>query len=73
MMSRAGALRSKSGSDVKRELENRGILLEAADIRVVSEEAPEAYKDVDMVAEVSHQVGIATKVAKIVPIGVVKG
>jgi tRNA-splicing ligase RtcB len=73
MMSRAGALRSKSGSDVKRELESRGILLEAADIRVVSEEAPEAYKDVDMVVEVSHQVGIATKVARIVPIGVVKG
>jgi tRNA-splicing ligase RtcB len=47
--------------------------LEAADVKVVSEEAPEAYKDVDIVAEVSHRVGIATKVARIVPIGVVKG
>lgn len=72
-MSRAGALRMRSGLEVKRELEGRGIFLEAADIKVVSEEAPGAYKDVDMVAEVSHQVGIATKVARIVPIGVVKG
>lgn len=73
MMSRAGALRRKSGFEVKRDLERRGIFLEAADIKVVSEEAPEAYKDVDMVAEVSDHVGIATKVARIVPIGVVKG
>ncbi len=73
MMSRAGALRSRNGYDVKRDLESHGILLEAADIRVVSEEAPEAYKNVDMVAEVSDMVGIATKVARVVPIGVVKG
>jgi len=73
MMSRAGALRSRSGYDVKRDLESHGILLEAADIRVVSEEAPEAYKNVDVVAEVSDRVGIATKVARVVPIGVVKG
>ena len=73
MMSRAGALRSRSGFEVKRELEGHGILLEAADIKVVSEEAPEAYKDVDVVADVSDRVGIATKVARIVPIGVVKG
>ncbi len=40
---------------------------------VVSEEAPGAYKDVDRVVEVSHEVGIATKVARLVPIGVSKG
>ncbi|MEM2180341.1 MAG: RtcB family protein [Nitrososphaeria archaeon] len=73
MMSRAGALKVRSGFEVKRDLEGRGIVLEAADVKVVSEEAPEAYKDVDLVAEVSHRVGIATKVARIVPIGVVKG
>ncbi len=73
MMSRAGALKVRSGFEVKRDLEGRGIVLEAADVKVVSEEAPEAYKDVDIVAEVSHKVGIATKVARIVPIGVVKG
>ncbi|MGQ9780961.1 MAG: intein-containing RctB family protein [Nitrososphaeria archaeon] len=73
MMSRAGALRARSGFEVRRELEGHGIFLEAADIKVVSEEAPEAYKDVDMVALVSDRVGIATRVARIVPIGVVKG
>jgi tRNA-splicing ligase RtcB len=39
----------------------------------VTEEAPGAYKDVDRVVEVSHQVGIATKVCRLTPIGVTKG
>jgi len=38
----------------------------------VVEETPEAYKDVDAVANVSHELGIATKVAKLVPIGVIR-
>jgi len=42
-------------------------------MRVVAEEAPGAYKDVDRVVEVSHRVGIALKVARLVPIGVTKG
>jgi tRNA-splicing ligase RtcB len=37
------------------------------------EEVPQAYKDVDMVADVSHNLGIATKVARLVPLGVIKG
>ena len=41
--------------------------------RGLVEETPEAYKDVDAVAEVSDRVGIATKVARLVPLGVVKG
>jgi tRNA-splicing ligase RtcB len=72
-MSREGAIRKYWGSDVKRELENRGIIVKAADIRVIAEEAPGAYKDVDKVAEVSHNLGIATLVARMVPIGVTKG
>jgi len=39
----------------------------------VVEETPEAYKNVDAVAKVSHDLGIATKVVKLVPIGVIKG
>ena len=39
----------------------------------VVEETPEAYKDVDAVVNVSHNLGIASKVAKLVPIGVIKG
>ncbi|MEM2988451.1 MAG: intein-containing RctB family protein [Candidatus Bathyarchaeia archaeon] len=72
-MSRAEAKRRYWGSDVKKGLEGRGILVMAASMAVISEEAPDAYKDVDRVAEVSHSLGIATKVARLVPIGVAKG
>jgi tRNA-splicing ligase RtcB len=72
-LSRAAAKRQFWGKDVKRSLEQKGILVRAASMAVVSEEAPGAYKDVDRVAEVSHQVGIAKKVARLVPIGVSKG
>jgi len=72
-LSRAAAKRRFWGSDVKRELEQKGISVRAASMAVVSEEAPGAYKDVDRVAEVSHELGIATKVARLVPLGVSKG
>jgi tRNA-splicing ligase RtcB len=72
-LSREAAIKKYWGSDVKRELENKGIHLRAANIRVIAEEAPGAYKDVDKVAEVSHQLGIAMLVARMVPIGVTKG
>ncbi|MBS7622992.1 intein-containing RctB family protein [Candidatus Bathyarchaeota archaeon] len=72
-LSRAAAKRRYWGEEVKRELEGRGVLVRAASMAVVSEEAPGAYKDVDRVAEVSHRLGIATKVARLTPIGVSKG
>ncbi len=72
-LSRAAAKRRFWGEDVKKGLEKRGILVRAASMAVVSEEAPDAYKDVDRVVEVSHEVGIATKVVRLVPIGVSKG
>jgi len=72
-MSRSAAKRKYWGNDVKRGLEQRGILVRAASMAVISEEAPGAYKDVDRVAEVSHQLGIATKVARLTPIGCTKG
>ncbi|MEM1855534.1 MAG: RtcB family protein, partial [Candidatus Methanomethylicaceae archaeon] len=72
-LSREAAIKKYWGSEVKRELENRGIMIRAANIRVIAEEAPGAYKDVDRVAEVSHKLGIATLVARMVPIGVTKG
>lgn len=73
MLSRAAAVRNYPAQEVKRRLESKGILVEAATWRGVAEEAPEAYKNVDAVADVSHMVGIATKVVRLVPIGVVKG
>jgi tRNA-splicing ligase RtcB len=73
MMSRSSAKRQFWGGDIKSGLEKRGIIVRAASSSVLAEEADQAYKDVDMVADVSDRVGIATKVARLVPIAVVKG
>ena len=72
-MSRSGAKRKWSGGDLKKSLEGRGIVVRAASMEVLAEEAPGAYKDVDRVAEVSHQLGIGQKVVRMTPIGVAKG
>ncbi|MEM3891003.1 MAG: RtcB family protein [Nitrososphaerales archaeon] len=73
MLSRAAAVKAYTADRIKRELESKGVMIEAASWRGVAEEAPAAYKNVDEVAEVSHAVGIATRVARLVPLGVVKG
>jgi tRNA-splicing ligase RtcB len=73
MMSRSAAKRKYWGGDVKTALEKRGIVVRAASAAVLAEEADAAYKNVDVVAEVSDQIGIAVKVARLVPIAVVKG
>ncbi len=73
MMSRSAAKRQFWGGDIKSALEKRGIVVRAASTMVLAEEADLAYKDVDVVADVSDRLGIATKVARLVPIAVVKG
>jgi tRNA-splicing ligase RtcB len=73
MMSRTAAKRNYWGADVKRGLEQRGIYVRSASSIVLAEEADPAYKNVDAVAEVSDKLGIATKVARLVPLAVVKG
>jgi tRNA-splicing ligase RtcB len=73
MMSRSAAKRRFWGSDVRTALEKRGIVVRAASSSVLAEEADLAYKNVDVVADVSDRIGIATKVARLVPIAVVKG
>jgi tRNA-splicing ligase RtcB len=73
MMSRAAAKRRYWGGDIKAALEKRGIYVKSASAVVLAEEADPAYKNVDIVAEVSDRVGIATKVARIVPLAVIKG
>ena len=73
MMSRAAAKRKFWGGDIKTALEKRGIAVRAASTSVLAEEADPAYKNVDVVADVSDKLGIATKVARLVPIAVVKG
>jgi tRNA-splicing ligase RtcB len=73
MMSRSEAKRRFRGSDIKMALEKRGIVVRAASAMVLAEEADLAYKNVDVVADVSDRIGIATKVARLVPLAVVKG
>ena len=73
MMSRTAARRNFWGGDIKRNLEQRGIYVRSASAVVLAEEADLAYKNVDAVAEVSDRIGIATKVARLVPMAVVKG
>jgi len=72
-MSRAGAKRQYRGDQVVRALENRGIYVKGDTMDTIVEEVPEAYKNPDDVVEVVHNVGISSKVARLVPIGVVKG
>ena len=73
LKSRARALREYRGERVARDLASRDILIRSASWRVVAEEAPGAYKDVDEVVRVCERAGIARIVAKLRPIGVVKG
>ena len=72
-MSRTKARKNYSENDVKKSLNEKGIFIKALTRDGVVEETPQAYKDVDAVVNVSHNLGIATKVAKLVPIGVIKG
>lgn len=73
MMSRKAATRLAKGRSIFREMEDKGILLRAAGRRTVVEEISEAYKDVSDVVRVVHEAGIATVVAKVRPLAVVKG
>ena len=72
-MSRSKARRNYTEDDIRKSLNDKDIFIKALTRDGVVEEAPQAYKDVDAVVNVSHNLGIATKVAKLVPIGVIKG
>jgi tRNA-splicing ligase RtcB len=71
--SRHQAARSIRGRDLKDQLERHGVLVRGASWRGLAEEAPNAYKDVDLVAETSERAGLARRIARLVPLGVVKG
>lgn len=72
-MSRSQAKKMVRGSELRQELEDSGIQVRAGSMAGLAEEAPMAYKDVDRVVEVVHGAGIAQKVARLVPLAVVKG
>ena len=73
VLSRRKALKIGRGRDVVSELEKQGVIVMARGKKTVFEEMPEAYKQVEEVVDVVHNAGIATKVAKLKPIAVVKG
>jgi tRNA-splicing ligase RtcB len=72
-MSRTAARKRTSGGALRRELAAAGIEVRAASNRGLAEEAPFSYKDVDAVVETVERAGLARRVARLVPIGVVKG
>jgi tRNA-splicing ligase RtcB (3'-phosphate/5'-hydroxy nucleic acid ligase) len=72
-LSRTAAVKAAKGRDVRLELEARGVIARATSRRGLAEEQPDAYKDVDRVVEVVHRARLATKVARLRPLGVIKG
>jgi tRNA-splicing ligase RtcB len=72
-MSRTAARKKVWGHDLREELEAGGIAVRASSMKGLAEEAPLAYKDVSRVVETVHGLGIAHKVARLVPLGVIKG
>lgn len=72
-MSRAQAKKHIWGEDLRKQLEAQGIYIRAGSMAGLAEEAPEAYKDVDDVVGTVTGAGLATKVARLVPVAVVKG
>jgi tRNA-splicing ligase RtcB len=73
LLSRSQAIKAAKGRAIHRELEDRGIFVQSRGIRTLKEEIPEAYKDVAQVVEVVHGAGLAKKVARLRPLGVIKG
>jgi tRNA-splicing ligase RtcB (3'-phosphate/5'-hydroxy nucleic acid ligase) len=72
-MSRSRAKREVDAGELRSRLKRAGIVVRAGSTAGLVEEAPEAYKDVDSVVNVVHRAGIATKVARLRPIAVIKG
>lgn len=72
-MSRTAARKQVSGEELRRELEVSGVTMRAGSRRGLAEEAPFSYKDVDEVVATVEQAGLARRVARLVPLGVVKG
>lgn len=73
ILSRAAAKRRFWGETIQKELFQKGTIVKAASKIVLSEEAPGAYKDIDTVAKVSDELGIARRIVRFKPLGVTKG
>ncbi|RJP14552.1 MAG: RtcB family protein [Candidatus Abyssobacteria bacterium SURF_5] len=73
VMSRSAAIKATKGRSIKKELEEKNIIVMAHGRSTLAEEVSEAYKDVNAVVNVMHQAGISLRVAKLRPLGVIKG
>jgi len=73
VMSRRKAKKQVRGDKLRQQLESQGIRIRAGSMAGLAEEAPQAYKDVDEVVETVVGAGIASKVARLRPVAVVKG
>ncbi len=73
VMSRHQAIRQAKGRSIWREMEDKGIIVKSAGRETLAEEMSEAYKDISNVVDVVHKAGISKKVARLRPIGVIKG
>ncbi|MCX7990949.1 MAG: RtcB family protein [Proteobacteria bacterium] len=73
VLSRHQAIKRAKGRSIKKEMEAKGILVMSAGRETLAEEMSEAYKDITDVVDVVHSAGISRKVARLRPLGVVKG
>jgi len=73
VMSRSSAKKALRGESIRRGLNERGIAVQTGSLAGLAEEAPQAYKDVDEVIRIVEGVGLAKKVARLVPVAVIKG
>jgi tRNA-splicing ligase RtcB len=73
LLSRRAAIRKGKGRNIRKEMAERGVVVMSTKRSILSEEMPEAYKDVSNVVDVMHGAGLAHKVVRLSPLGVVKG
>ena len=73
VMSRSAAKKGVTAKEIQKELESRGIIVESLTREGLTEEKPDAYKDIESVVDVVHNAGLAARVARLRPMGVIKG
>lgn len=73
VLSRSKALKAAKGKDLIMQMKSMGIEIQAKGLKTIAEEMPEAYKDVSNIVDIMHLAGITKKVAKLKPLGVIKG
>ncbi|OPZ86237.1 MAG: RNA-splicing ligase RtcB [bacterium ADurb.Bin429] len=73
VMSRSAAIKQVQGKELQQRLRKQGVYVHGGSWEGLAEEAPEAYKDIDRVVQAMECAGVAKRVAKMVPVGVIKG